>query len=227
VSTRYALPTPAPGGRLHAAGAHADQAELLALLARARREGLLRAHRHMLRREDLEDCLSQAVCELLARARQGQRFSSREHLANALEQRFRSRVQDRRRALRGRSPLQAALEGALPLGGSGEREVELTDPRAEVHPLVVYRLQLRRVVQLAPRLSADQQLVLVCQVALGMDRAEFCHRYGWSSEKYRKVALRARARLQGLLEAEPWDAGEPGVGVEFLEGNTARGRARG
>jgi hypothetical protein len=210
VSTRYALPTPAPGSRLRAAGGPADTAELLALLARARREGLLRAHRHMLRREDLEDCLSQAVLELLARTREGQRFTSREHLSNALEQRFLSRVQDRRRAVRGRSPLQAALEGALPLSGPGEREVELTDPRAEVHPLVVHRLQLRRAMQLAPRLTADQQLVLVCQVALGIDRAEFCHRYGWSFAKYRKVALRARARLRGLLEAEPWDAGEPG-----------------
>jgi DNA-directed RNA polymerase specialized sigma24 family protein len=172
----------------------------------------------MLRREDLEDCLSQAVCELLARARQGQRFSSREHLANVLDQRFVSRVYDRRRALAGRSPLQAALEGALPLGGPGEREVELADPRAEVFPLVAHRLQLRRVAQLAPRLTSDQRLVLVCQVSAGMDRAEFCDRYGWSFEKYRKVALRARARLRSLLEAEPWDAGVShsggGVGTE-------------
>ncbi|MGH2855082.1 MAG: hypothetical protein ACRDLF_12930 [Solirubrobacteraceae bacterium] len=202
----------------------------MALVAHARREGLLRAHRHMLRREDLEDCLSQAVFELLARAHQGQRFSSREHLANALEQRFVSRMRDRRRALRGRSPLQAALEGALPLGGPGEREVELADPRAEVHTLVAHRLQLRRVTQLAPRLTPDQQLVLVCQVALGMDRAEFCHRYGWSFEKYRKVALRARARLRRLLETEPWDAGEPAppggaIGIADLGGGCARARA--
>jgi DNA-directed RNA polymerase specialized sigma24 family protein len=190
----------------------------VALVARARRDVLLRAHRHMLRREDLEDCLSQAVCELLARARRGQRFASREHLANVLAQRFVSRVHDRRRALAGRSPLQAALEGALPLGCPGEREVELADPRAEVHPLVTHRLQLRRIAQLAPRLTADQQLVLVCQVSLGMDRAEFCHRYGWTFEKYRKVALRARARLRALLEAEPCDAGAShsvvGVGTE-------------
>jgi DNA-directed RNA polymerase specialized sigma24 family protein len=208
----------------------ADPAHQIALVARARREGLLRAHRRALRPEDLEDCLSQAVFELLARARQDQRFASREHLANALEQRFVSRVRDRRRALRGRSPLQAALEGALPLGGPGEREVELADPRAEVHALVTHRLQLRRVTQLAPRLTPDQQLVLVCQVALGMGRAEFCHRYGWSFEKYRKVALRARARLRGLLEAEPWDVGEPAppggaVGVANSSGGCARARA--
>jgi DNA-directed RNA polymerase specialized sigma24 family protein len=166
----------------------------------------LRAHRHMLRREDLEDCLSQAVCELLARARRGQRFSSRDHLANALEQRFVSRVYDRRRALAGRSPLQAALEGALPLGGMGEREVELADPRAEIHPLVAHRLQLRSVARVGQRLTADQRLVLVCQIA-GVDRGEVCRRFGWSFEKYRKVAQRARARLRGLIDAEPWDGG--------------------
>jgi DNA-directed RNA polymerase specialized sigma24 family protein len=209
----------------------ADPAHQIALVARARREGVLRAYRQMLRREDLEDCFSQAVCELLARVRGGQRFSSREHLANVLEQRFISRVHDRRRALRGRSPLQAALEGALPLGGPGEREVELADPRAEVHPLVAHRLQLRRVMQLAPRLTPDQQLVLACQVALGMGRAEFCHRYGWSFAKYRKVALRARTRLRRLLETEPWDADEPAApggagGVADWEGGCARVRRR-
>ena len=87
----------------------------------------------------------------------------------------------------------AALEGALPLGGPGEREVEVVDPRAEVHPLVAHRLQLQRVVELAPLLSDDQRLVLACQVALGMSRAEFCERFGWSFERYRKVAQRARA----------------------------------
>jgi DNA-directed RNA polymerase specialized sigma24 family protein len=174
-------------------------------VARSRHEGLLRAHRHQLRREDLEDCLSQAVLELLAGARRGQRFSGPAHIANALEQRFLSRVQDRRRALRGRSPLQAALEGALPLGGSGEREVDLADPRAEVPPLVLQRLQLRRMAQLAPRLTADQRLVLASQISLGMGRAEFCRRFGWSFEKYRKVAQRARGRLHGLVESEPWE----------------------
>jgi DNA-directed RNA polymerase specialized sigma24 family protein len=179
-----------------------DPAEQVALVARARRAGLLRAHRHRLRREDLEDCLSQAVLELLAGARRGQRFSNRTHIANALEQRFLSRVHDRRRAIGGRSPLQAALEGALPLCSAGEGGVEIADVRAEVHPLVAQRLQLRRVCEVAPRLTDDQRLVLVSQVALGMERAEFCERFEWSFEKYRKVAQRARARLRGLVEAE-------------------------
>jgi DNA-directed RNA polymerase specialized sigma24 family protein len=184
-----------------------DPAEEIALVARARREAMLRAYRNMLRREDLEDCLSQAVCELLARGARGQRFVSREHVANALEQRFLSRVYDRRRALRGRSPLQAALENALPLGCTGEQRIELADPRAEVLPLVAHRFQLRQVARLAPLLTPDQRLVLACQVALGMERAEFCQRFGWSFEKYRKVAQRARARLRRLLEDEPWGGG--------------------
>ncbi len=181
-----------------------DPAEEIALVARARREAMLRAYRNMLRREDLEDCLSQAVYELLARGARGQRFASREHVVNALEQRFLSRVQDRRRAVRGRSPLQAHLESALPWSGPGERELELADPRAEVHPLVAHRFQLRGVARLAPSLTSDQRLVLACQVTLGMSRAEFCERFGWSHEKYRKVAQRARARLRRLVEAEPW-----------------------
>ncbi len=177
-------------------------------MARAAHDGLLRAHRHRLRREDLEDCFGQAVLELLAAARGGRRFSSREHLANALEQRFLSRVLDRRRAVAGRSPMAAALEGALPLGGPGEREVQVVDPRAEVHPLVAFRLQLQRVTELAPLLSDDQRLVLACQVALGLSRAEFCEQFGWSFERYRKVAQRGRARLRRLLDAPPLD--EPG-----------------
>jgi DNA-directed RNA polymerase specialized sigma24 family protein len=173
----------------------------VALVARAKREGLLRAHRHWLRREDLEDCYSQATLELLARVRGGLRFSDRGHVANALELRFQSRVRDRRRALRGRSPLLAALEEARSLGGLDRGEVEVTDPRAEVHPLVMRRQELARVLELAPELTPDQRLVLACQVSLGMDRAEFCDRFGWSFEKYRKVAQRARARLRALVDA--------------------------
>ena len=80
--------------------------------------------------------------------------------------------------------------------------MELADPRAEIHPLVAHRFQLRQVARLAPLLTTDQRLVLACQVSLGMDRTEFCRRYGWSFEKYRKVAQRARARLRSLSETE-------------------------
>lgn len=179
-----------------------DPAEEVALVARARRDLLLRAHRFRLRREDLEDCYSQATLELLAHARRGGAFSTRDHLANTLEQRFLSRVHDHRRALAGRSPMQAAMESALSLGDAGGTEVEIVDVRAEVEKLVLSRLELRRLGLLARELTPDQRLVLACQVGLQMGRAEFCDRYGWSSEKYRKVAQRARARLKRMADED-------------------------
>jgi hypothetical protein len=48
--------------------------------------------------------------------------------------------------------------------------------------------------------------VLACQVALDMDCQEFCARFGWSAEKFRKVAQRARARLRALVA--DYEAGE-------------------
>jgi DNA-directed RNA polymerase specialized sigma24 family protein len=183
----------------------------VALVAQARRELLLRAHRYRLRREDLEDCYSQATLELVTHARKGGVFSSRLHLANALEQRFVSRVHDRRRAVKGRSPMQAALEAAMSLGGAGEQEVEIVDVRAELEKLVVLREDLRRVDGLARELTSDQRLVLACQVGLQMSRAEFCRTYGWSPEKYRKVAQRARARLTRLMEVSEPPSAQPGV----------------
>lgn len=174
----------------------------MALVARARRELLLRAHRYRLRREDLEDCYSQATLELVAHARRGGSFSSRLHLANTLEQRFLSRIHDRRRALSGRSSIQAALEAAMPLDCVEEGEIEIVDLRAELDTLVILRQDLRRVQSLARELTPDQRLVLACQVGLQMGRLDFCRRYGWSPEKYRKVAQRARARLRRLMADE-------------------------
>jgi DNA-directed RNA polymerase specialized sigma24 family protein len=179
----------------------AGPAQQVALVARAKREVLLRAHRHRLRAEELEDCYSQATLELLAAVRAGRRFAGRAHLVNALELRFESRIRDRRRALRGRSPLQAALESALPLGGPGELETQIRDVRADVHRLVAQRTDLQQLLAAATGLSADQRLVIACQVA-GIERAEFCRRFGWSFEKYRKVAQRARARLRALMQLE-------------------------
>ncbi len=190
--------------RLPHAGARLrlDPAEQVALVARAKRGALLRAHRHRLRVEDLEECFGQATLELLAAVRGGRRFAEHAHLANALEQRFQSRILDRRRALNGRSPLQAALEEAIPLGGRGDHEVEIRDVRAEVQQLVALRIELERLLEVAGGLSPDQRLVLASQVA-GIGRAVFCRHFGWSFEKYRKVAQRARRRLRALMAAEP------------------------
>jgi DNA-directed RNA polymerase specialized sigma24 family protein len=193
-------------GAIWPAGARAarrsDPAEEVALVARARRELLLRAHRYRLRREDLEDCFSQATLELITHARSGATFSSRLHLANTLEQRFLSRIHDRRRALSGRSPMQAALEAAMPLDCVEEHHIEIVDVRAELDTLVILRQDLRSVRSFARELTPDQRLVLACQVGLQMSRLDFCSRYGWSPEKYRKVAQRARARLRRLMAEE-------------------------
>jgi DNA-directed RNA polymerase specialized sigma24 family protein len=177
--------------------------EEVALVARSKHELLLRVHRHRLRREDLEDCYSQATLELVARARKGGAFSSRLHLGNALEQRFVSRIHDRQRALSGRSPIQAAVEAAISLGGDDEEAFEIVDPRAELEALVMLRHDLRRLRLIArERLTADQRLLLACHVGLQMSRGEFCRRFGWSPEKYRKVSQRARTRLRRLMAVE-------------------------
>lgn len=178
-----------------------DPFEEVALVARAKRELLLRVHRHRLRAEDLEDCFGQATLELLAHVRRGGRFASRRHVGNALEQRFVSRVHDRRRALSGRSPMQAALEAAMPLHGADGEALEIADVRLETERLAIARQELRRIGALALELTHDQRLALAAQVAQ-VDHAELCSHCGWSSEKYRKVAQRGRARLRALLELE-------------------------
>lgn len=180
-----------------------DPAERVALVVRAKGEILLRAHRHRLRPEDLEDCLSQAALEMMARAKEGASFASTAHIARVLEQRFVSRVNDRRRAVEGRSAAQASFEHALGMGVFAGAEAKVPDPKAEVETLVMLRADLRMLGELASELTPDQRLVLHCQVAREMDCAEFCERFGWSREKYRKVAQRARARLRRLLDAPP------------------------
>jgi DNA-directed RNA polymerase specialized sigma24 family protein len=201
-------------GLLSSAGARrphsaSDAVEEVALVAASRRALLLRVHRFRLRHEDLEDCYGQATLELIKHARAGGRFANRRHLASVIEQRFLSRVHDRRRALAGRSSMQAALEGALPLEpAAAGQPLEIADARAELERLVLMRHELRRIPVLAAQLSEDQRLVLASQIAQ-QTCADFCSRHGWSAEKYRKVAQRARARLRALLERE--EAAVPGA----------------
>ncbi len=163
---------------------------------------LLGVHRRRLQWEDLEDCYSQATLELIVRARAGRSFSSNQHIANALEQRFLSRVLDRRRALAGRSPMQAALGGAL---ASDSDITEVVDDRPGVEELVMLRFELGAIERHARELTLDQRLVLAAQVGLEMECGEFCATFGWSAEKYRKVAQRARAKLRRLNEAQESD----------------------
>src|SRR5207248_11235906 len=78
-STRYGRPPRGPAGSRATRRAHPpwrEPAEEVALVAHARRELLLHAHRHRLRPEDLEDCYSQATLELVARALKGPRSAS-------------------------------------------------------------------------------------------------------------------------------------------------------
>jgi DNA-directed RNA polymerase specialized sigma24 family protein len=174
----------------------------IAIVAIAQRAMLLRAHAFRLRRDDLEDCYSQATLELLAQARAGAAYASRRHIANTLELRFLSRVHDRRRALGGRSPLQAALEESVVLGTSDEEcGVEIVDRSAALEARVLLREELRAIERCARQLSDDQRLALVSQ--LSGDAGQMpCEQLGWSQEKYRKLAQRARARLRALLESD-------------------------
>ena len=176
-----------------------DPAEQVARIAAARRSRLLRVHRRRLRWEDLEDCYSQATLELVARSRRAP-FLSNEHVLNALEQKFLSRIEDRRRAIGGRSAIEAAIARAVPIDAPEHGAGELEDRRAAVENQVIARTELRRLREVIADLSRDQQLVLAAGVCVDMGVGEFCARFGWSVEKYRKVAQRARGKLRVLVE---------------------------
>ena len=189
-----------PGGLGERALGLLDPGETVALVARSRRELLLACHRQRLGHEDLEDCYSQATLELLARTRRGEGFADVVHIANALEQKFLSRIHDRRRALNGRSPIQAALAGSLPLIGGTCGGVDVADARADVEHLTFLREDLRSIARLLHKLSSDQRLVLASELSGEPGCAEFCRQHDWSKDKYRKVAQRGRARLRRLAE---------------------------
>lgn len=212
--------------------APADPAEIVAYVAAARRDLLLRAHRQRLRFEDLEDCYSQATLELVVRSRRAP-FANPDHVKNALEQKFVSRINDRRRALAGRSGIEAALATAVSVDGAGTTAAEIEDRAAAVERRLEVQGDIRRLREVIAELTLDQRLVLHSQVNLQMEVADFCERYGWSAEKFRKVAQRARAKLRALV-AE-YQSGErcrrlepdllalvAGAGVE---GQLARARA--
>lgn len=171
----------------------------VALVSRARRDLLLRAYRYQLRWEDLEDCYSQATLELVARSRRSP-FASRDHVLNALEQKFLSRIEDKRRAISGRSAIESAIARAVPVDSPEHGVADLEDRAAAVEERVIAMAELRQLREVIGDLSRDQQLVLASQVCVDMSASEFCARYGWSGEKYRKVAQRARGKLRVLVE---------------------------
>ncbi|MGH2849660.1 MAG: hypothetical protein ACRDLP_03490, partial [Solirubrobacteraceae bacterium] len=175
-----------------------DPAEAVARVAAARRSRLLRVYRRRLRPEDLEDCYSQATLELLARARQTP-FASVAHIENAVELRFKSRIDDRLRAIGGRSSIEAALERSVAVDAARGGPERLEDASAAVERTVIARTEVRLLREVIGDLTRDQRLVLASQVCVGMEPGEFCDRYGWSTEKYRKVAQRARGKLRALV----------------------------
>ena len=176
-----------------------DPAEEVARIAAARRGRLLRVHRRRLRWEDLEDCYSQATLELVTRSRRTP-FVSYQHILNSLEQKFLSRIEDRRRAIGGRSAIETAIARAVPVDSPDHGASELEDRGAGVEHQVIARIELQRLREVIADLSRDQQLVLASQVYVDMGAGEFCSRHGWSVEKYRKVAQRARGKLRALIE---------------------------
>lgn len=178
-----------------------DPAEQVARVAADRREALLHLHRFRLRYADLEDCFSQAAFELVVQARKGRKFLSRRHIENSLQQRFLARVADRRRAIAGRSPIQAALEEAAPLGATG-RSPEVPDDRSDPERIVLAREELRLLRASASALTPDQRLVLAAQLSVESDREWLRAQRQWTPERYRKLAERARVRLRSAMSAQ-------------------------
>jgi DNA-directed RNA polymerase specialized sigma24 family protein len=101
--------------------------------------------------------------------------------------------------------MEAAIATALSLAAGEGTGVEIADARADVERLVLLRQDLKHIRKIYRELSHDQRLVLASQLFNDMECAEFCRAHGWSKEKYRKVAQRARARITRLLanQADP------------------------
>ena len=188
---------------MHTSAHPRDPAELVATVSQAKREILLRAKRHWLRREDLEDCYSQATLELVMRARRDSAFTRRAHIENALKQKLMSRIHDRRRALSGRAFTDSTLEGALrwgePINGrESELCVDTADPRADVEQIAADRDTLLSIKVASSQLTSDQRLALASQIA-GISCHDACARFEWSGEKYQKVVQRGRSRLRATV----------------------------
>ena len=195
----------APSGRRRAGVQRRalDPAEEVALVARAKRELLLRVHRHRLRAEDLEDCYSQATLELVAHVRRGGRFA--EQAASGERARAALPVAGPRSPARafGAQPDAGGARAALSLdsgeeGGRHRRRARRAREAGDAAPGTASRAVL------AQRLTPDQRLVLACQVGIDEPR-RLLPPHGWSPEKYRKVAQRARARLRALMAADEPD----------------------
>jgi DNA-directed RNA polymerase specialized sigma24 family protein len=165
--------------------------DLIAREALALRATLIRANRSSASREDLEDLYSQAVLELLARAERDPTLTSPDHIRRALRQKFDSRILDHHRAAAGRSPATHARARTRPLDDTLNQHVGDPDGLDQL----VARETLRELAAAIRELTRDQQLVLASQLN-GETPRECCRHTGWTIDKYRKTAQRARARLR-------------------------------
>lgn len=165
--------------------------ELIAREALALRATLIRAYRSSASREDLEDLYSQAVLELLARTERDSTLTSADHIRRALRQKFESRILDHHRAVAGRSPATHARARTRPLDDALDQRVGDRDGLDEL----IARETLRELAAAIRELTPDQQLVLASQLN-GEPPRECCGHTGWTIDKYRKTAQRARARLR-------------------------------
>jgi DNA-directed RNA polymerase specialized sigma24 family protein len=165
--------------------------ELIAREALALRTTLIRVYRFKASREDLEDIYSQAVIELLARAERDPTLTSADHIRRALRQKFESRILDHHRAVAGRSPATHARARTRPLDGTLDQRVGDRDGLDHL----VARETLRELAAAIRELTPDQQLVLASQLN-GETPRDCCGHTGWTIDKYRKTAQRARARLR-------------------------------
>jgi hypothetical protein len=139
---------------------------LLAQEAERLRRPLLAAHRSAASREELEDLYSQSVLELLLRVRRDATFHTPTHLANALRLRFASRITDYRRAVAGRSPVEAALTRATRLDDPDSTGVAAAD---DVASQVLARERAHELLVALNELPLVQRDALLAEAA-GRDR---------------------------------------------------------
>ena len=144
---------------------------------------LVRTKRRLLLRPTAAGCAARTSRTASARRRsscwpapRGRASPSRAHIANALEQKFLSRIHDRRRALAGRSAIEAALAGA-----SDRRPEEAASrSRTRARRRAARAACARNCAAAAlARLTDDQRLVLAGQVARHGLRRVLPH-HGWS-----------------------------------------------
>jgi len=171
--------------------------DLIAQEAIALRRSLIAHHgRGPVGWQDLEDVYSQATLELLARAKRDPTLRTRAHIRNALRQKFADRVLDEQRARGGRSPAAYARAHAQPLDTAWRALADERDAPAQLIALE----DLAELRDAIGQLTDDQRLVLSSQLA-GEPPRDCWERAGWSDEKYRKVAQRARARVRATQAA--------------------------